>query len=478
MNHKEEPGRYILEMNIYSNDFDFLSSIEKAKSFAENEITSLKETIASIESLKPDCDKLDYTLAASSGALSVIIDIFLVGKPGESPVGEITDKWFENRTKDFAELCGWKDNGSSSSAINFLERKFKIPYDQRGAGDSGSVIFNLTPTNHHFKSLGHNPTLLGLFFSILNQFTNQSHFISEGELLGLQDADENFELLGNSVSSKLFCGFVNWIGHLISDISGSSGSKGRGMGIPSPFWAWTNDIIAVRRTLKIPVSEFDKTINELAVSIYNKGFDIRFQSAQVIPVLINELIVRLFYAIRRLMQYISITEKEEQSVSAMWQACEPFSNPTIKRMLTVAHGTFCMVDLSDATIRSFMTGGGYFNVTEFFLRLNIIGIGRLTISLYGEGKRAISVHTARSEGQFARREITIVEDYLSGLSILSELYDDKYLIDFVDDFKESGMYLQAFEKSARFAEVRMVPEEKIVKTKSDIDLYFGGINYE
>src|SRR5699024_3831794 len=132
------------------------------------------------------------------------------------------------------------------------------------------------------------------------------------------------------------------------------------------------------------------TINELAVSIYNKGFDIRFQSAQVIPVLINELIVRLFYAIRRLMQYISITEKEEQSVSAMWQACEPFSNPTVKRMLTVAHGTFCMVDLSDATIRSFMTGGGQFNVTEFFLRLNIIGIGRFTISLYGEGKRAIS----------------------------------------------------------------------------------------
>jgi len=60
-------------------------------------------------------------------------------------------------------------------------------------------------------------------------------------------------------------------------------------------------------------------------------------------------------------------------------------------MLTVAHGTFCMMDLGDATIRAFITGGGTFNVTEFFLRLNIVGVGRFTISLYDEAKRAIVI---------------------------------------------------------------------------------------
>jgi hypothetical protein len=118
----------------------------------------------------------------------------------------------------------------------------------------------LNPTNHHIKSLGHNPTLLGLFCSILDQFTNQSHFVSGGELISLQNADGKFELRGKSVPAKLFCGFVNWFGHLISDISGSAGSKGRGMGIPSPFWAWTNDIIAIKRKLNIPVKGlFQKT---------------------------------------------------------------------------------------------------------------------------------------------------------------------------------------------------------------------------
>lgn len=474
MNHAEGTDRFVLGMSVDDEGFSFTSSIETALISAEAEIQSLEETIKLDESLRPSCDKLDYALAASSGVLCGIFDIFLVGKPGESLAGDITDKWFANRTTDFAKLCGWDGKGeeSLSSAIRFLEKKFKITYDQRGAGDAASIIFDLNPANHHFKSLGHNPTLLGLFFSILDQFTNQSHFVSGGELISLQNADGKFELRGKSVPSKLFCGFVNWFGHLISDMSGSSGSKGRGMGIPSPFWAWTNDIIAIKSKLNIPISQFDNTINELALSIYKEGYDIRFQATQVIPVFINEIIVRLVYALRRLVKYFVTTEKEERSASAMWEACEPFSNSTVKRMLTVAHGTFCMMDLGDATIRAFITGGGTFNVTEFILRLNIVGVGRFTISLYGEVKRAVVIRKAESEAQFLRSEIIIVENYLSGLKLLSELYDDKELVDFLDDFKNSDMFLQAFQKSVRLAELRKVPDNMILRTKSDIDLYF------
>ena len=99
-------------------------------------------------------------------------------------------------------------------------------------------------------------------------------------------------------------------------------------------------------------------------------------------------------------------------------------------------------------------------------------MGRFTISLYGEAKRAIVIRKAESEARFSRREITIVENYLSGLSLLSEIYDDKELVDFVDDFKNSDMYVQAFQKSARLAELRKVPDNNILRTKSDIDTYF------
>ena len=84
----------------------YTSAIEDAIECAESEIETLYETTKSLDGLKPECDKLDYALAIGSGALCGIIDIFLVGKPGESPLGDITDKWFENRTKDFAKMCG------------------------------------------------------------------------------------------------------------------------------------------------------------------------------------------------------------------------------------------------------------------------------------------------------------------------------------------------------------------------------------
>lgn len=465
----------ILDLNIDDDRFGFATSIDEALAQAEVELVVLNETVESIKELKPQCDKLDYILAASSGALCGVIDIFLVGKPDESPLGDITDKWFANRTIDFAKLCGYKgDKNSLSSAINFLEEKFKIPYDQSVGGGIFRELINLTPSNHHFKSLGHNPTLLGLFFSILNQFTNTSDFVSNGELISLNNSDGKFELQGKNIPSKLFCGITNWIGHLISDVSGSSGSKGRGMGIPSPIWAWSNDVIAIKAKLNIPVTEFDKSVNELALKLFKKGYDVRFQTTQAIPVFINEMIVRLLYSIRRLIGYYISVPKNDRSWGLLWKSCEPFSNATVKRMLTVAHGTFCIIDIGDATIRGFEKGIGSFNVFEFVLRLNVVGVGRFAISLYGETRRAISYDHARESSDFAAKEITIVENYIEGLKILSAKYDDARLLTFIADFKKSDAYIKAFERSVQLAELRNVPANRILKDKADIDRYFGG----
>lgn len=79
------------------------------------------------------------------------------------------------------------------------------------------------------------------------------------------------------------------------------------------------------------------------------------------------MLVRLIYSIRRLLRYFTNIKKEDRSFKLLWKLCEPFSNATVKRMLTVAHGTFCLVDAGDAAIRGFIADGGMFNATEFFL---------------------------------------------------------------------------------------------------------------
>lgn len=472
----------LLEFSASEDGYEFSTNMKKALSDAEDELSNiiikLEESTDSLKKLTPECDKVDYTLAACSGAMCGILDIFLVGKPGESPIGDITDTWFENRTRDFAKMCGWndKENNTLSSAIKHLEKKFKIPYDQRGAGDAAGWIFDLNPKNHHFKSLGHNPTLLGLFFSVLDQFCNTSHFVSNGELISLQEADGKFELKGNDVPSKLFCGLANWFGHIISDVSGSSGAKGRGMGIPSPIWSWMNDIIAIKRKLNIPVGELDKSMNELALEIYKQGYDARFQAAQAIPVFINELLVRVIYSVRRLVKYFTSTKSENRTFSSLWKSCEPFSNATVKRMLTVAHGTFCLIDMGDAVVHGFVSGGGSFNITEFAMRLNVVGIGRFTISLYGEVRRGLKRHDVKEDIVVIHRQKMIIEDYIEGLNYLAEIYDDKELLLFTQEFRKSDMYIQAFEKSVLLAEKRNVPNNLLLKNKSDIDYYFMGGN--
>ena len=78
----------LLEINEKDNHFSYTSDIASALSRAEMDIKSLDETIDSIKSLKSNCDYIDYALAASSGSLCGLLDVFLIGKPGESPLGK------------------------------------------------------------------------------------------------------------------------------------------------------------------------------------------------------------------------------------------------------------------------------------------------------------------------------------------------------------------------------------------------------
>ena len=118
-------NKLILELELNDNNFKFFSSIEEAQNVANKELSKINKLILDneeiIKKLTPECDKVDYILATCSGAICEIIDIFLVAKPGQAQFQNITDKWFENRTKDFAKLCGWNnDNSTIESAIRYL----------------------------------------------------------------------------------------------------------------------------------------------------------------------------------------------------------------------------------------------------------------------------------------------------------------------------------------------------------------------
>lgn len=73
---------------------------------------------------KHACDSSDYLIAVACGAVSGLVDIFLVGAPSQSVIGKWTDAQVDEAVKKFAEKSGWSPRpgkeGNVASAIDIL----------------------------------------------------------------------------------------------------------------------------------------------------------------------------------------------------------------------------------------------------------------------------------------------------------------------------------------------------------------------
>ncbi len=141
---------------------------------------------------KVTCDKYDYLISSVCGVIAGLIDVVFVGSPFESKLGNNIDASVNSVIKKIAKFSGWSEDkalarGSDTikSAIGFLERNYKVNYDQQ-TGKAVDYLFKMNSKNHHLKSLGHSLSPIGLLFSIINQFTGTSTFISDGKLITIE----------------------------------------------------------------------------------------------------------------------------------------------------------------------------------------------------------------------------------------------------------------------------------------------------
>lgn len=311
------------------------------------------------------CDKYDYLIAVGCGAIAGMMDIFLVGSPADSKLQGWTDAQVEKTVMTFAKICGWspreEKEKSIASAIGFLEKKFPVNYDQRHSGDVDG-LFTMSTKNHHMKSLAHSPDIIGLFFSILNQFTSTSSFLHNGQLITIQT--ETYELQGHNLVSKLFCGVVNWFGHIMSDVAGSSGASGRGSGVVIPFC----ELFQLCNFGSFQVGKNRNSLATVATKVFQEGYDARFALTMAIPVVLCDLSIKLIWAIKRYFYHKRPLDE-----------CIPSKkHDDLRIMLIIGDGTLCLMDGADAAIRS---GGNWVN---FFLRLNIIAWYRLFFLVFRE----------------------------------------------------------------------------------------------
>ncbi|CAB1207535.1 hypothetical protein [Acinetobacter bouvetii] len=342
------------------------------------------------------CDQYDYMIAGTCGFIGGLIDILFVGIPGQSHLGNLTDDATNKAVQLFAKMNGWKGakagKDTTASAIGFLETNFKVNYDQRYGADV-EHFFKMSTKNHHIKNLAHSPDLCGLFFSLLDQFQNTATFVGifdvindEGVKIGessklVRINTKTFELQGTDLISKIYCGFINWLGHLFSDVAGSSGAATRGSGIPIPFYS------LLQFADFGSFGQHRQSFATLAVKVFEAGYDFRHGMAMAIPVLITELLTRFMWSFKQKIYH-----------SKAWLDCIPNANvPELRRMLLVSHGTLCVMDGMDAALKS----AG--EPIQFLLRTNLIGWTRFSMLALKE------VHATFNEGNL---DIDAVDKYL------------------------------------------------------------------
>lgn len=370
--------------------YNGLTEIEEKQKLISNRV---KELNSEIDELTNHADGLDNAVAVASGIIAGVIDSVWVGELSIDRANEWGNEKADNIVVKIAQKQGYEGE-DVLGAIKYLEDKFHIAAD-KAMNDFGGA------TQHHLRDFSHHPTLVGLFFSLLTQFTGNVYGTDVTGAFKVVPVNAG-ELIGKNLPEKITFGVVKWFFHMVSDIAGSSDSvsKGsRGTGLPGPIVSFLKEI----STLPIFQNMNEKGYKEFSVwisKLFNGTllgkrdangkiieaikFDLRTEiglvnelGRQALPVLLNECVVRAFYFSRRL--FTEIKEKDIKTISDLnnidWEGTLPYNNRTVARMLTISTGTFVACDVADAAIRS-----GGFNAA-CILRLNFVGIGRFAVAV-------------------------------------------------------------------------------------------------
>lgn len=275
----------------------------------EDKEKKLAEYNSEIDRLTYQGDGIDLALAATSGVVTGLIDIFFVGEWNFADSKKAANKEinakvikFAKKHPDYYSYC--KKHGLDEdrlySAVKFLEEKYPLPGDNnynlkqnfinfakehgfkpssgKGTyeealqwmnehcprkGKPWSEIVNVMSTkSHHLDDFCHHPTLVGLICCIIVQFTGKSIYVDQNSQLYRIPivVNQYYQLEGKTPIAKLFAGIINWFfnaanaianqrGHLMSDIAGSSGSVRKvsaGTGVPGSFLSTLKELSTIK----------------------------------------------------------------------------------------------------------------------------------------------------------------------------------------------------------------------------------------
>ena len=148
-----------------------ISALNKLEIQQDTLLHELDKYKAEIERLTNNADTIDYIIAVSSGVIAALIDSLWVGEFSFERGKAWSNQKVNEVVMKVAKSQGYKGN-RLKGAIDRLEETFEIPSDNVWKGSDIGV----SAKSHHLDDFAHHPTIIGLFFSILTQFTKEVLF--------------------------------------------------------------------------------------------------------------------------------------------------------------------------------------------------------------------------------------------------------------------------------------------------------------
>lgn len=174
-----------------------LSDTERREDAIQVQLDALK---VETDRLTSHADGTDYAIAVSSGVLAGAVDSFWVGQFSFERGKAWSNKTVNDFVMQVAKSCGYSGD-RLKGAIKFLEDKFKLPSDSVWLG----MDVCISARSHHLDDFAHHPSFVGLFFSILTQFTQEGYFSNkDGKFLPITLDESGKKLIGTRCAIQNF----------------------------------------------------------------------------------------------------------------------------------------------------------------------------------------------------------------------------------------------------------------------------------
>lgn len=265
-------------------------------------------------------DGWDYAIACSCGLFAAMLDILCIRAPSKPTV-----PWSQKVDGTFN---GWVQEAFNKvlppDLSDALSKQYPI-----GAPDS-STVFDLigapdkalNPLNHRLRSLAHDP-ILGLIFGVWDMAHGTCTTVVNGQIISIPSRK-------GPTDGGLFQLLGKMLGHLLSDVNAPSGHGNRGMGLPAPFMG----LLRMLEGIPIGDSNFGKQIEWM----YVNGYDFRQFAATSVPMLIMEVLLRVFYVGKQVVKY------DQPFGESLLDTMPVRLNPRVRMMLAIAYGTSSAVN--------------------------------------------------------------------------------------------------------------------------------------